>query len=117
MQLRDVFDDREAQTRSAQLAAAPFVSAIETLEDAGQITLANSNTSVGNTDAHPIAGKRCPQGNHPARLRIFHRVVEKVVNDLLKPVLVRLQKWQIVRNIKVWLELFGFESFLPVSHD
>src|SRR5438128_9602799 len=43
MQLRDVLYNREAQSRSAQLAAPCFVNPIETLEDARQIALANSD--------------------------------------------------------------------------
>ena len=99
MQLRDVFHDREAQAGSAQLAAAPFIGAIETLEDARQIALREFRCPRSATlmrTRSPV--DRRPQGNHAAGLRIFHRVIEQIVDDFLKPALVCLQQRQIPRK-------------------
>src|SRR6267143_3817011 len=98
MQLCDVFYDREAEAGPAEFAAATFVGAIEALKNTRQIGSTNPDALIRYADADTIPGNRRPQRDCAARLRIFHRVIEQIINDLLETALVRRQGRQISRK-------------------
>ena len=96
--LRDVLYDRKSEAGAAQLAAARFVHAIKPLENSRQILLADSDTGV--TYAQSPSHRRVAglQTNLAAFARIFHRVVEQVVEDFLQSGFVRANQRQIRRQ-------------------
>ena len=54
MEQDGIFDDREAKPRAPHVAAAPFVDAIEALEDAGEVFSGNADTIVAEGEVPPV---------------------------------------------------------------
>src|SRR6266403_2807998 len=83
VQLRDVLDDGKAKAGAAQLAAARLVDPIKSLEDARQIFFANADSSVANTECNLAVVAVRVQADFGAGPRIFHGIIEQVVEDFL----------------------------------
>src|SRR5439155_3775825 len=118
MELRDVFDDREAETGAANaFGGARFVNAIKALEDARQIFFANADTVVAHAQHDLIIALPSHQPDLAMRTRMFHGVIEQIVECLLQPRPVGANRRHVRRKIDNYVELFGCEFRFPIAND
>ena len=89
MQFGDVLYDRQSQTCATQLAAARFVRAIKALEDSRQIARRNADALIADAHADLVALAGRPHHDFAFGLRIFHRVIEQIVDHFLQAIFVR----------------------------
>src|ERR1700751_734551 len=88
VQLNNMLHDREPEAGSAKFAAPRLVRPVESLEDPGQIFPADASPTVayGKDDFAILAFPR--QADGPAVTRIFHRIIEKIVENFSQPLLI-----------------------------
>ena len=89
MQFNNVLYNRQSQTRATQFAAARFVRAIKALKNSRQIAARNSDALVADADADLVTLTGGLHHDFAFGLRIFHCVVEQIVNHFLQAILVR----------------------------
>ena len=115
VQQHDVLHDREAEPGAAEFTTARLVRAVESLENARHVGLANADAFIGDADVNAVAFHLRAHRDGAAALRIFDRVIEQVVNDLLQPSLVRVQQRQVGLDVPLEAQLLRFQARLPVG--
>src|SRR6187397_532884 len=109
--------NRKSEAGPAELPGPCFVSAIESLKDARQITRWNSRPFIRHTQAEPFALARGPDNDAALGARILHRVIKQVVDHLLQTSLVHAQWRKILRDLQLGAEIFCGKGPFPVAHD
>lgn len=84
MGLGDVFDNGQAETGAAQLAAARLVHPVESLKQPGQVLLGNSAALVFDADDHLGIIPFDVQVNSAVRVTVFNGIVQQVDNGLFE---------------------------------
>src|SRR5437588_6736576 len=86
VQLGDMFDDRKTEAGAANaFGAARFVGPIEAFENAREIVLANSDAAIAHAQRDfVVVTLLSVQTNFAVLVRIFHRVIQQIVENLLQ---------------------------------
>src|ERR1022692_2385144 len=79
---RNVPRDGKSQSRAANFARAPFVHAIETLEDAFLFRMRNTDSIVGHGEYNFGAVNHCARDDVSTRRRVLHRVIKQVLQHV-----------------------------------
>src|SRR5688572_7425966 len=82
MQLSDVLDDREAQPRPADLAAARLVDTVKAFEDAVELDLRDAHAVVGDTDSRAAVLARNAHLYQTFGGRVLDGVIDQVADRL-----------------------------------
>src|SRR5438445_6723931 len=100
VQLRDVFDNRQAKTGSPNASGtAGFIDAIEALENARQIFFADADAVIAHAQFDFIIAPPSHQPNLAVLTRIFHGVIKQIVECFLEPRPVSANRGQVGRKI------------------
>src|SRR5438552_4557674 len=75
----------ETQSSASGLEGARCIDAVEALENPLLLCLGDADSSVGDSDRDLAVAGRCLDRNPPARRRVLHGVVKKVLEHLLQP--------------------------------
>src|SRR5207253_6656501 len=100
VKLRDVFDNRQAEAGATEFAAARFVRAIESLENPRQIFAANPNAVIADAKHYFAIAPLGLQADLATHARVFHRVIEQVVENFSEARFVRANDGTILRYIR-----------------
>src|SRR5207245_6722593 len=85
VELRDVFDDREAESGAPDaFGAACFIGAIKTFENARQIVFINADAVVAHAERNFAPALLSSKTNSAVLAGIFHRIVEQIVEDFMQ---------------------------------
>src|SRR5947208_731445 len=101
-----MFYNRQAEPGSAHLAAPRFIRPVKPLENPGQIIGANSNPLVGNGESHRSLDRLSAEEDGAAGFGIFNGIIEEVVDQLLNPRFVGLERRKIAGKIQMRFNLF-----------
>jgi len=115
VQLGDVFDDGKPETSAAQLATARLIDAIKSLEDARQVLFPDADAGVAHSQRQPAVKSPRAKPNLRALTRIFHRIIEKVVENLLQTHFIRADNRDIRCKVDNYAQILVPEFLLPIA--
>src|SRR5262249_39701659 len=117
MEMRDMFYDRQAQACPSNVfGSARFVGAIEPFENARQIFFANTDATVTYAKNNFSVTLQSDQSDLAMLARIFHCVIEQVIEGFLQSYPVSPNGWQVGRNIDNDVELFACQFLFPITN-
>src|SRR6266498_963845 len=117
VQLGDMFHNREPETGTTQLAAARFVSPIETLENPWQIIFADPNPIIAHAEHDLRAALSRAQTNLSVLTRIFQGVIQQIIENFMQPGLIPADRPRIRRKIDNYFQLLLRQLFFPIADD